>query len=400
MSIKVSDLQPAEQDRALALMGECLAGESPAYFRGFHQLFAGGRPHLALIASSAGQMAGYLEGHERAHNFGDGQIPTANIGAVCTAEHFRRQGVARALLTEALGRIDGRRHPLTGVRAALPELYAPFGFVPVRSSHLEATVGDNPPAPARGFAFTPVDTGNRDELDELYDLSRRDNRQLIGPLDRSRRYFDGQHDWMTRLPRRLYWETIRQMGRPVGYLRYRLVEDRLELLEVISSGRGRGRAAAARLLQIAKRAGAGRIIGRIAPNAPVVGMLGEMVDLEISQRNEYMFRINDLHHLLSVVEPEILARRRRITVPAGALNLRIGSELVGLEFPSAEARFGEPDPSRPTVELSNQQFLELLWGCPGSARALPRSGLRADSLAQLQVIFPENGWVIWGADHY
>ncbi len=400
MSIKVSDLQPAEQDRALALMSECSAGESPAYFRRFHQLFTGGRPHLALIASISGQMAGYLEGHERAHNFGDGQIPTANIGAICTAERFRRQGVARALLAEALSRIDGRRHPLTGIHAAVPELYAAFGFVAVPSSHLEVMVGDTPPAPARGFSFTPVEAGNRDELDELYDLFRRDNRQLIGPLDRSRRYFDGQHAWMACLPRQSYWETIRQMGRPVGYLRYRLVDDRLELLEVISSGRERGRAAAARLLQIAKLAGAGCIVGRIAPNAPVVGMLGEMADLEISQRNEHMFRINDLHRLLSVVEPEILARRRRITVPAGALNLRIGSELIGLEFPSAEVRFGEPDHSRSTVELSNQQFLALLLGCPGSNRALPRSGMRADSLAQLQVIFPENGWVVWGADHY
>ncbi len=379
-------------------MSRCFAGESPAYFRAFHNLFPEKRPQIALLAHVGGTLAGYLEGHWRSHYFGDREIATANIGAVCVDPDFRRRGVASALLTNALARIDPGRFPLTGLHAAVPALYEQFGFLPVNSTHWRVAVPEQLPPSPRGIPIAPVTAGDHDELFGLY---QRENRQLIGPLVRSRRYFVGQHDWMRQVGGQLHWEALRVIGNPVGYLRARVGESQLNVLEVIASGRARSRAAAGRLLSLARAAGAATITGGIHPRAPVVSAMRELTDVELVEEPGLMFKINSLDGLLAAIQPQLAARRRSLAIfSAPAINLRIGEELVGLEFPPAAVRFGHPIADRPTIAMSKGEFLGLVFGCPGSLDVLDMSGLRADSQAQFEAAFPETGWVLWGADHY
>ena len=260
-----------------------------------------------------------------------------------------------------------------------------------------AEVPDRPPVPARGTLFETV---TDEDLDELFDLYRRENRQLLGPLVRSRRYFNGQHEWMSELPRELVWETMRQVGRSVGYLRYQHDSGHLKLLEVVASGRDRGRAAAARLLQVAHASGLGQVKGRVSPRAPFVRGIEQLTDVQIVRREGLMFRINNLDGLLAAVGPHLSLRRRNVAVSAPPVNLNIGGQVRSLSFPSAQAAFGPPFDEAPELDLSEGEFLALVFGCPGSAGALQKGDLRIDSRAQLEAVFPEDGWVLWGADHY
>lgn len=395
--MKIAPLCPSDESAALELMSSCFAGEPIEYFRSFHDLLPAGRPEVQLAAKVDGRLVGYLECRWLEHYFGDRTLPAANIGALCTHPDFRRRGIARSLLAAALELVDTERHPITGVHATTPELYAEHGFWPVPHAEFVASVPDRPPVPARGTLFEPV---NDDDLDELFDLYRHENRQLLGPLVRSRRYFNGQHDWMAKLPREFAWETMRQIGRSVGYLRYQHDGGNLKLLEVVASGRERGRAAAARMLQLARAAGLANVSGRVSPKAPFIRGLEQLTDVEIGRQDGLMFRINDLDGLLAAIGPHLSLRRRTFAVTSPPVNLNIGGQVRSLSFPAAKAIFGPAIEGAPVVDLSEGEFLALVFGCPGSAGALQASDLRVDSRAQLEVVFPEEGWVLWAADHY
>lgn len=395
--MKIAPLRGSDENAALELMSSCFAGEPIEYFRRYHALLAAGRPDLRLAARVDDRLVGYLECQWVEHYFGDRTLPVANIGALCTHPDFRRRGIARGLLTAALDQVDAARHPLTGLHAAVPELYREHGFWPVPHTEFVARVPERPPVPARGTLFEPV---SDDDLDELFDLYRRENRQLLGPLVRSRRYFNGQHDWMAELPGDLAWETMRQIGRSVGYLRYRREPGHLKLLEVVTSGRDRGRAAAARLLQLAHADGIARVRGGISPKAPFLRGMEQLTDVEIRSGEGRMFRINSLDGLLAAVGPHLSLRRRNVAVTSPPVNLDIGGQVRSLSFPSAQAAFGPAVEDAPVLKLSEGEFLALVFGCPGSAGALQKGELRIDSRAQLEAVFPEEGWVLWEADHY
>lgn len=395
--MNIAPLSRSEETAALELMSACFADEPTEYFRSYHRLLPAGRPDVQLAAKVDDRLVGYLECQWVEHYFGDRTLPVANIGALCTHPDFRRRGIARGLLAAALELVDAEKHPLTGLHAAIPELYREHGFWAVPHTEFVAQVPDRPPVPARGTLFEPVAD---EDLDELFDLYRRENRQLLGPLVRSRRYFNGQHAWMAQLPRDLAWETMRQIGRSVGYLRYQRESTHLKLLEVVASGRDRGRAAAARLLQLAHADGLGQVRGRVSPKAPFVRAIGQLTDVEIRRREGLMFRINNLDGLLAAVGPHLSLRRRSVAVTAPPVNLRVGGQLRSLSFPSAQAVFGPPVEGAPAVDLTEGEFLALVFGCPGSAGVLQRGALRTDSRAQLVAVFPEDGWVLWGADHY
>ena len=393
----IAPLSPSDESAALALMSACFAEEPTEYFRSYYRLLPAGRPDVRLAAKVDDRLVGYLECHWVEHFFGDRTLPAANIGALCTHPEFRRRGIARGLLREALKLVDAAGHPLTGLHAAIPEPYREHGFWPVPHTEFVAEVPDRPPVPARGTLFEPVVD---EDLDELFDLYRRENRQLLGPLVRSRRYFNGQHDWMGQLPREVVWETMRQVGRSVGYLRYRREPGHLKLLEVVASGRDRGRAAAARLLQLAHADGLGQVKGRVSPQAPFIRGIEQLTEVQIRPGEGLMFRINDLDGLLAAVGPHLSLRRRTVAVTSPPVNLDIGGRVRSLSFPSAQAVFGPPIQTAPVVDLSEGEFLALLFGCPGSAGALQKGDLRIDSRTQLQAVFPEDGWILWEADHY
>lgn len=395
--MNIAPLNPSDETAALTLMSTCFADEPIDYFRSYHRLLPAGRPDVQLAAKVDDRLVGYLECQWVEHYFGDRTLPVANIGALCTHPEFRRRGIARGLLKAALALIDAERHPLTGLHAAIPEPYREHGFWPVPHTEFVAEVPDRSPVPARGTLFEPVAD---DDLDELFDLYRRENRQLLGPLVRSRRYFNGQQDWMAELPRDFVWETMRQIGRSVGYMRYQRESGHLKLLEVVTSGLDRGRAAAARLLQLARADGLGQVKGRVSPKAPFVRGIEQLTEVEILRGEGMMFRINNLDGLLAAVGPHFSLRRRNVAVTSPPVNLNIGGQLRSLSFPSAQAVFGSPIEDAPVVDLSEGEFLALVFGCAGSAGALQKGDLRIDSRAQLEAVFPEDGWVLWLADHY
>ena len=395
--MNIAPLSPSDETAALELMSSCFAGEPIEYFRSYHRLLPAGRPDVQLAAKVDGRLVGYLECHWVEHYFGDQTLPAANIGALCTHPDFRRRGIARGLIKAALELVDATRHPVTGLHAATPEPYREHGFWPVPHTEFVARVPDRPPIPARGTLFEPV---GEDDLDELFDLYRHENRQLLGPLVRSRRYFNGQHEWMRALPREIAWETMRQIGRSIGYLRYQREPGNLKLLEVVASGRDRGRAAAARLLQLAHADGIAQVRGRVSPKAPFVRGLEQLTEVELRAGKGLMFRINNLDGLLACIGPHLSLRRRAVAVTSPPVNLDIGGQVHSLSFPAAKAVFGPAIEDAPVVELSEGEFLALVFGCPGSAGVLQRGDLRIDSRTQLEAVFPEEGWVLWEADHY
>lgn len=395
--MNIAPLSPSDETEALTLMSRCFAGEPIEYFSSYHRLLPAGRPDVQLAAKVDDRLVGYLECHWVEHYFGDRTLPVANIGALCTHPDYRRRGIARGLLRAALKLVDAERHPLTGLHAATPELYREHGFWSVPHTEFAAKVPDRPPVPARGTLFEPA---GEDDLGELFDLYRRENRQLLGPLVRSRRYFNGQQDWMAALQRDIAWETMRQIGRSVGYLRYRREPGHLKLLEVVTSGFDRGRAAAARLLQLARADGLDHVKGRVSPKAPFVRGIEQLTDVEIRRAEGLMFRVNDLDGLLAAVGPHLSLRRRNFAVTSPPVNLNIGGQVRSLSFPSAKAVFGPAIEDAPVVDLSEGEFLNLVFGCPGSAEALQNPNVRIDSRTQLETVFAEDGWVLWESDHY
>ena len=98
--------------------------------------------------------------------------------------------------------------------------------------------------------------------------------------------------------------------------------------------------------------------------------LKQLSEVEIRQQAGMMFRLNDLDGLLAAIGPHISERRRTLLVPAPPLNLDIAGQVRSLSFPPAQAVFGPAIDGAPKLALTHAQFLNLVFGCPGSRAAL------------------------------
>lgn len=354
---------------------------SPASARNWYQFVTttpGYRPEQLRGAFRDGAQVGSYMLAERTMHVGTARLLTGCIGAVVTYPDHRHQGVATALMHDALDYAQSHHYALL-LLDGIPKFYYRYDYDDV----FDVTVQDidcaallaQPPSELRPRPAT---------LEDAKDILALYNRHF-GPLTGS---FTRTVEWQRhRLQYRStvnpLWLAVDAMGRPQGYLALQGGTERFQAQEVAVDTW----AAALALLQHHARLLDG-------PNAPVTlryripptaSVLSELIDaLQVPDTShwrhppeEWAIRSQTYHHrfagwmarlvslptLAQALLPAWQARwRQSLAHWSGTIALMVGVDTCTLRFESTQLHLIESSESATIVRLSPQCFTQLVFG--------------------------------------
>jgi predicted N-acetyltransferase YhbS len=376
-------------------------------------------------------VGGYLI-QERELRMGTARIPTGCIGMVITVEQYRRQGVASALLADAL-RFSRERHLGFLLLDGIPNFYAQFGYTDVFDITVQAidraAIRQQPPSPVPVRFATPDDAP---AMLALYD------QRYGGYTGSFARTLAEEQQLLSMRSDNAPLVALGSNSAPMGYLYFGWGGDRAFGLEVTADDFPTALALLQRQDELLREAEgqerhdgeetapatvvrwrlpgdcpaayalADHLTGANAPSEGEPGIQWSVCPQTYVLPNAaWMARVGDLDALLSAALPEWQRRLAgKETLWQGAFALAVGGETYGfrmgeggLERVEGTAANGEP----PLVaQLTPQAFTQLLWGyCPISWIAC-QDAQRVPAPLQplLAAIFPPgNAWIA-GTDDF
>ena len=187
--------------------------ESARYWYQFVTTMPGYRPEQLRGAFRNGEQVGSYFLHERTMHVGTARLLTGCIGAVVTYPDHRHQGVATALMQDAIDYAQSHDYPLL-LLDGIPKFYDRYGYDDVFDVSVQdidrAAVLAQPPSPLH---LRPVTLEDAEHIVTLY------NRHF-GPLTGSfTRTVEWQHHRLQyRSADNPLWLAVDAAGRPQGYL--------------------------------------------------------------------------------------------------------------------------------------------------------------------------------------
>ncbi|MGZ3664598.1 MAG: GNAT family N-acetyltransferase [Ktedonobacterales bacterium] len=367
-------------------------------------------------------LLGGYEIFERHMHIGESRVLTGCIGAVVAAPGSRMQGVATAMLNDAIAFARARGHGLL-LLDGIPNFYHRFGFVDVfdRTDHA-IRIDTIPQDPPDGYTVQPATA--RDAL-ILLDLYERHYRTYSGSFART----VAQQEWRLRFtqdnPRLL---ALAPNGNAEGYLiPYRRAGKSLAVEVAADTW-----PAALALLQHHARLVASspepsdHIWWPLPPDATTTYLLADHLTLQAippdtdpvrarAVRGEtymlssagWMARLVSLRHLLQALIPELDRRWSRARVPwTGPFILTVGDESYALDLHDDSVTLLDTLPENaPSVNISQQSFTQLLFGYRPTTYIASRTPdarhhVPVALLPALEVLFPPDHTWIPGTDAF
>jgi predicted N-acetyltransferase YhbS len=354
---------------------------SPESARNWYQFVTtmpGYRPEQLRGAFCDGEQVGSYFLHERTMHVGMARLLTGCIGAVVTYPDHRHQGVATALMQDAIDYAQSHHYPLL-LLDGIPKFYYRYGYDDV----FDLSVQDIDCAailaqPLSGLHLRPVTPEDAEHIVTLYN---RHFGPLIGSFTRT---VEWQHHWLQyRSANNPLWLAIDAAGRPQGYLALQGGAERFQAQEFTADTW----AAALALLQHHVRLLDGphapaALRYRIPPSAAVVyGMIDALQVPDTSHwrhpPEEWAIRSQTYHHrfaawmarlvslptLAQALLPEWQARWRQSLVQwSGTIALLVGEDTCTLHFDRTQLQLIDAPDGATTVRLSPQRFTQLVFG--------------------------------------
>lgn len=343
-----------------------------------------------------GKIVSHVQVFHRPMRYGAGLIQVGGIADVGTDPEHRRKGYATTLLENAIAYMKRQSLPLSLLYTGTAPLYEQSGWHKVPETILEASVPSEPKPGPRAYVVKPYEKSNLRLLSMYYDQAMSN---LIGPLDRSIEYFESQPDWLE-LIGDVHWDVIYRVGHPAGFVRTAAADETLELLDVCGTSDEVIRVACAHAVRRAVDSGCRTIKGRVPPGSILVREFAAFAEVNVTEGESQMMRLNDLEATLAGALPEFHRKRRHSPLPDYPLSLVVGDSAVRIELPSATAALGTPQDGDDILELTEKQFLHMLMGVGGGLNPVTESNLRTSTKSQLSTMFPEAGHVFWKADAF
>jgi predicted N-acetyltransferase YhbS len=419
-SIVVHSLEtPEEYTEQFRLGDEAFStAPSPASAQ-FWQEFVTGMPGFRAEQArgaflDGAQVGGYLH-HERVMRLGAARLPTGCIGAVATHPEHRKQGVATAMMHDAIAYARARHYPLL-LLDGIPQFYYRYGYTVAYDLTLQeidrAAILALPSSP---FTIRPA---TPDDAAAVLTLYERQFGDYTGSFERSlelQRY---------RLQRRSAENPLLlavDAGDQVhGYLSK--VQDSPERAAEIAAD---GWDAALALLQHhAQLTEAPALIYALPPESPLLYEVIERLDAlqefpphispsetwavrsQIYHRRfaGWMARVVDVQALAEAMLPEWLARwHNALAQWTGTITISCDTERFTLGFTDNEIAL-RPNPllTENEVTLTLQALTQLIFGYRPISWFVSQSDqhIPADLLSVLDILFPAGRTYIPGSDWF
>ena len=354
---------------------------SPASARHWYQFVTttpGYRPEQLRGAFRDGEQVGSYMLEERTMHVGTARLLTGCIGAVVTYPDHRHQGVATALMHDALAYAQSHHYALL-LLDGIPKFYYRYGYDDVFDVAVQdidrAAVLAQPPSALRLRPVTPEDA------EHILALYNRHFGPLTGSFTRTVEW--QRHRLQYRSAANPLWLAVDAAGRPQGYLALQGGTERFQAQEFAADTW----AAALALLQHHARLLDGpnapaALRYRIPPTAPV---LYELIDaLQVPDTShwrhppeEWAIRSQTYHHrfagwmarlvslptLAQALLPAWQARwRQSLAHWSGTIALMVGEDTCTLHFDGTQLQRIESSESATVVRLSPQRFTQLVFG--------------------------------------
>jgi predicted N-acetyltransferase YhbS len=326
---------------------------------------------------------------ERVLCIGPARILTGCIGEVATLPSFRRQGVATALMHDAIAWAQQAGYPLL-LLVGIQNFYGRFGYSNIMDYSMQvitlADLATQPPSPYNVRAAT---AGDSDILLALYQKQyNRFERSLALQAEHLR----------NRLPQKPPWLAYDEQGQPQGYLLFNEHPDPGRAQEVATNNWP----ATLALLHhhaslIAPSAAAPTHLRwpwsfdtpqayEVSDHLPVEWEIYRVPD------GEWMARVVDLPTLVRLLEPAWRERWQRAErLWWGRLTQIIGNTAFTLEMDRQELRLlDQAELDAPTVRLHPSTFTKLIFGWRPITWALsqPATEIPQEVIPIAEILYP------------
>jgi GNAT superfamily N-acetyltransferase len=358
------------------------------------------------------QLGGYRI-YERFLRVGVARLATGCIGGVYTRTRARNQGIASALMHDALAYAQAHDYPLL-LLDGIPKFYHRYGYCDVYD--LSAYELDREAVLALPESLCTVRRATLDDAPGLLALSERQFAPYTGSFARS---LEQQIHWIEHLEPEKLLLAVDSAGRVRGY-RYLAMQQargpfflaKTQLWELVVDDWP----AAVALLQSQARlkeaqAGSAPVLYSVPPASPLARWLVENLEVaDIStwdapvlgwsvreqtfrHRNVgWMARLVSLPALTQAMLPEWQARwQRSLAHWSGDVSLRVGQEALVLRIAGTQLSLpGVPPTTKEALSLTPQTFVQALFGYVSITDVLRQEGypLPGDLATVLAILFP------------
>jgi len=341
-------------------------------------------------------------------HMGPARLRIGGIGAVVTHPTYRHQGIAAALMRDAITYATQRRHALL-LLDGIANFYAQFGYVNVLDSSQHAMASEEVQAHAPSpYTVRPA---TLDDAPALLALHQRHYGSYFG-------FFDRRQEWQEHFLRHrfIFAEEPPVMvltpdDEPCGYLLpFQGRTPAYHVLEVAADDWS----ATLALLQYHARLvehmpdPPKELLWPLPPNSSTLYLLADNVAVRSEMHRVlnvgWMAHPAHVPTLLHALIPLWQGRMQRHTLAwSGILALEVDNTTCYLEVRSGTLRMRE-SPSAPveTVRLTSHVFLQLLFGYRPLMWAVnqPAQWIPAPLLPLLAILFPQEPAWIAGSDSY
>jgi predicted N-acetyltransferase YhbS len=380
--------------------------ESARYWYQFVTTMPGYRPEQLRGAFRAGEQVGSYLLSERTLHVGTARLLTGCIGAVVTYPAYRHQGVATALMQDALAYAQAHHYALL-LLDGIPKFYYRYGYDDVFDMSVQdidrAAILAQPPSALRCRPVTPEDA------ESIRALYNRHFAPLTGSFTRTVAW--QQHRLQYRSADNPLWCAVDAAGCLQGYLALQGGAERFQVQEFAADTWAAALALLqhhARLLDGPQAPAALRY--RLPPTAPI---LYELIDaLQVPDTShwrhaseEWAIRIQTYHHrfaawMARLVSLPALAQallpawqdrwRHSLAHWSGTIAFMVGEDMCTLHFDRTHLRLIDAAENATRVWLSPQRFTQLVFGYRPVAFALRQEAQSPpeEVVAVLNVLFP------------
>jgi predicted N-acetyltransferase YhbS len=416
----VRSLSSAEEYRAYFRMADAAFSTQPSeedaqWWMSYSTQSPGFRAEQVRGVFRDGQLMGGYTMHERVLRMGDARISTGCIAAVVTFPEYRKQGVATALMQDAVDFARDNNHMLL-LLDGIPKFYARYGYIDmfdvVTVEVDRSAILAQPPA-AYGIRAATVD-----DAADILALYIRHFGAYTGSFERSLEF------QAYRLRRRETPPTVAlsPRGDVVGYLLHGTGDEVARGREITANDWDALLALLHYHASLREGDNAPAILHYLLPlNAP---MTQWMIDrLEVPDTSQWrspaqewgvrgltfhhrftgwMGRLTDFPAMMVAMLPELQARwRRSLARWSGDLMLTVDKETCVLHIDDAGVQLAtRPGEAAYRLELTPQALIQCIFGYRQLSRLVDLSHFPDDARSALSILFPLDHTWIPGTDWF
>ncbi len=342
---------------------------------------------------------------ERRLRVGASLVTMGGIGGVCTHPKYRGVGYASALMRHTIGYLKTRGYDLGVLFTIIPEeYYHRLGWIsfPLKGFQIKCNSSSRLDSQSSWQIRVFNPETDLDVVAKIHDVV---NAQQSGSISRTRAYWDMEP---SRIRGILPTVVVHQNGDIGGYLNYQIDGKCAEVREVgyKSEHPEVVDALISHLLQTCVTEGVEEIRGIFSEQHVFVERLTAKCNGEITQISDsaMMFYAVSLSTLLRrlVVRWESQVAAAKESIPSLAVKLpSVNDQQVVLRYNGQDAiQVVENDSNAVNLELSEEEFWQLLFGEIGWEQVKSSSSVTAEVSAFLAVLFPKRDVIFWYPDRY